>query len=314
MVHALTAISSASGWNADSSSKATSFLNKITQFPFIATFIVTSKIMAYTAQLTVGLQKKALDIVKAYQHIKVVMDTVDLVRQSADEYHEKWFIEAVDMAKSVIVQPAMPRICSRQTQRDNAPSSIPSEYIKRNVTIPFLDELSGQMKQRFSSVQQTAVSGLSLIPKVFFSDQSTARSSIRKLAEEYSMDMPSTFIDGSSLDAELDTWSHLMLSLPNPPDKIQEVLKLTNSDHFPQLHLLLRLVSTFPVTSCETERSVSKLRRLKNYLRSSMGQERMSGLALIHTHYNMDINMEEVLSRFIAMHPRRIIMGDILKD
>ena len=68
--------------------------------------------MAYTAQLTVGLQKKALDIIKAYQHIKVVMDTVVSVRQSADEYHEKWFIEAVDMAKSVDVQPAMPRICS----------------------------------------------------------------------------------------------------------------------------------------------------------------------------------------------------------
>ena len=83
-----------------------------------------------------------------------------------------------------------------------------------------------------------------------------------------------------------------MLSLSNPPDKIQEVLKLTNSDHFPQLHLL----------------------RMKNYLRSSMGQERMSGLALIHTHYNMDINMEEVLSRLIAMHPHRIVMGEILKD
>ena len=69
------------------------FFNKITQFPFIATFIVTSKSMAYTAQLTVGLQKRALDIFKAYQHIKVIMDTVD----SADEYHEKWFIEAVDM-------------------------------------------------------------------------------------------------------------------------------------------------------------------------------------------------------------------------
>ena len=65
-------------------------------------------------------------------------------------------------------------------------------------------------------MQQTAVSGLSLIPKVFFSDQSTAHSSILKLAEEYSMDMPSTFIDGSSLDGELDTWYHLMLLLPIP--------------------------------------------------------------------------------------------------
>ena len=108
VVHALTTISSESGWNSESSSNATSFLHKITQFSFIATFIVISKIMAYTAELTVGLQKTALDIIKAYQHIKLVMDTVDSVRWSVDEYHEKWFHEAVDMAKSVYVVPTMP--------------------------------------------------------------------------------------------------------------------------------------------------------------------------------------------------------------
>ena len=37
-----------------------------------------------------------------------------------------------------------------------------------------------------------------------------------------------------------------------------------------------------------------------------MGQERTSDL---DTHYNMDINIEEVLSRFIAMNPHRIIVG-----
>ena len=80
VVHALTAISSESGWNADSSTKTTFKKNKITQFPFIATFIVASKIMVYTAQLTVGLQKNTCDIFKAYQHIKVIMDTLDSVR------------------------------------------------------------------------------------------------------------------------------------------------------------------------------------------------------------------------------------------
>ena len=40
-----------------------------------------------------------------------------------------------------------------------------------------------------------------------------------------------------------------------------------------------------------------------------MGQERTSGLALIHTHYNMDINIEEVLSRFIAMNAKSLWEG-----
>ena len=35
-------------------------------------------------------------------------------------------------------------------------------------------------------------------------------------------------------------------------------------------------------TSCSTERSFSSLRRLKTYLRNSMGQERLSNLALLH--------------------------------
>ena len=35
-------------------------------------------------------------------------------------------------------------------------------------------------------------------------------------------------------------------------------------------------------TSCSAERSFSSLRRLKTYLRSSMGQERLSNLALLH--------------------------------
>ena len=37
-----------------------------------------------------------------------------------------------------------------------------------------------------------------------------------------------------------------------------------------------------PATSCTAERSFSSLRRLKTYLRSTCGQERLSNLALLH--------------------------------
>lgn len=118
--------------------------------------------------------------------------------------------------------------------------------------------------------QQTAALGLSLIPSDFIADPSSACYTIRRLAEEYREDMSATFVDGGSLHAELGIWSSAISALTNPLDNVQETLKLTTSDNYPQLHLLLRLVSTFPITSCETERSVSKLRRLKNYLRSTM--------------------------------------------
>jgi len=43
----------------------------------------------------------------------------------------------------------------------------------------------------------------------------------------------------------------------------------------------LLLFLTLPVTSATAERSFSKLRLIKNYLRSTMGQDRLSALALL---------------------------------
>ena len=61
--------------------------------------------------------------------------------------------------------------------------------------------------------------------------------------------------------------------------------KLYSYSMFPNIHQIFRLVCTIPVTGCECERSVSVLHRLKTYLWSSVGQERLSGLALMHIHY-----------------------------
>lgn len=108
------------------------------------------------------------------------------------------------------------------------------------------------MQQQVSSLQRTAMSGLSLVPSVFLADQSSACLSIQKLAEAYKKDMPSTFLDGSSLDAELDMWSVAMSSLASPLDTVKEALKLTNGNHCPQLHLLLHLFCTFPIISYKT--------------------------------------------------------------
>ena len=81
---------------------------------------------------------------------------------------------------------------------------------------------------------------------------------------------------------------------------------------FPNIHCLLRLVCTIPVTSCECERSISVLRRLKLYLRSSMGQERLSGLALMHIQYGMELNLDEIINVFARKHPRRMVLLNIL--
>ena len=47
---------------------------------------------------------------------------------------------------------------------------------------------------------------------------------------------------------------------------------------------LLRIFLTVPMATATAERSFSALRRLKNYLRTTMSQKRLNHLILLHTH------------------------------
>lgn len=45
-----------------------------------------------------------------------------------------------------------------------------------------------------------------------------------------------------------------------------------------------------------------------------MSQERLSSLALMHIHYQVKIDLAEVVNLFATKHPRRLELGTILKD
>ena len=49
----------------------------------------------------------------------------------------------------------------------------------------------------------------------------------------------------------------------------------------PNIHQLLTIALTLPITSCESERSFSQLKLIKTSRRSTMSAERLSGLALM---------------------------------
>ena len=119
----------------------------------------------------------------------------------------------------------------------------------------------------------------------------------------------------SVLETEIHLWKCKWNSSSHQlPDTPAAALNFASHSMFPNIHQIFSLVCTVPVTSCECERSVSVLRRLKTYLRSNMDQERVSGLALMHIHYNMELNLEEIVDNFARKHPRRIMLTNILEQ
>ena len=82
---------------------------------------------------------------------------------------------------------------------------------------------------------------------------------------------------------------------------------------FPNISILLQIASTIPVTSCEFERSASTLRRLNNYMRASMGKDRLSHLALLHIHYTTPVDLDTVIDCHARSHPCQLRLENLLQ-
>ncbi|XP_022001618.1 zinc finger MYM-type protein 1-like [Helianthus annuus] len=87
----------------------------------------------------------------------------------------------------------------------------------------------------------------------------------------------------------------------------KEKLYEKEDGYSPEACIAYRILLTIPVTVASAERSFSKLKLLKSYLRSSMSQERLSGLAMIAIENEVldDINCEELIHQFAIKNARR---------
>ncbi len=74
-----------------------------------------------------------------------------------------------------------------------------------------------------------------------------------------------------------------------------------------EVHKLLRLYLTVPITSSTSEKSFSTLRRVLSYLRSTMSEERLNNCMLLHIHKDITdkLNLQEVARDFVSLHEER---------
>ena len=59
---------------------------------------------------------------------------------------------------------------------------------------------------------------------------------------------------------------------------------------------------------------IAALQMIANHNGICIGQERLSSLAQMHIHYQVKIDLDEVVNLFSTKHPRRLELGTILKD
>ena len=90
----------------------------------------------------------------------------------------------------------------------------------------------------------------------------------------------------------------------------QFILERNLEELYPNVCIVYRIILTIPIIVAHCERSFSKLKLIENYLRSTMSQERLSGLAIlsIENATARTIDYNDIIDEFASKRARKITL------
>ena len=114
-------------------------------------------------------------------------------------------------------------------------------------------------------------------------------------------------IDGLDLFSELKVLREVLREEISTPIEVLSYIKTLDS--FPNVYITYRILLTIPITVATAERSFSKLKLLKSYLKSTMLQDRLNELAIlsIESEVLKLLDYKTLINDFAAKKARRLI-------
>ena len=158
------------------------------------------------------------------------------------------------------------------------------------------------MEDRFFDQKQKRRSLLGLILKYCDASPNTAQD-LERLLEIYQEDVGPRAAVVPEVQRWVNKWKKEDVS--TVPSNVIEALCACHADIYPNVYILHTILGTLPVSTATSERSFNTMKRLKTYLKSSIGNERMTGLALLSIHKDRHIDREKIMNDFVASSNRR---------
>ncbi|KAK6991092.1 52 kDa repressor of the inhibitor of the protein kinase [Biomphalaria glabrata] len=290
----------------DSASKAKNLATALLESEFIIALYCISDILVLTQPLSKTLQAENFDLLQAAEHSKRIVEILQFKRKNADSEFHALFAKATEAAMKLEVEFKIPRQASRQINRVNIDTLSVEEYYRIAIYIPMLENMTSDLLSRFDKHQVSAMCLSRLIPEVLIKTDvsETSFSFINDSVKRYSGLIPELKSHDHEaatelVHAEIKLWKqYWVTSSQMIPKTGIEALNSCSRHLYPCIYNFLLIFCTLPVSVATAERSFSTLRRLKTWMRSRMTGDRLTGLALMHTHRDIDIDIDSIITLF----------------
>lgn len=276
-------------------------------FTFVYGALLGEMIFKHADNLSSTLQHKSMSAAEGQQVALMTVETLKRIRTDAlfDSFWSKvnQFVEIHDISK-----PELPRQRKRprryeEESLDGHVHESPKEFFKQQ----YFEALDLIINCIFNRFDQPGYKIYSSLENILL--KSCRNEGIEDIMNEVCAFYKNDF-DKDLLCTQLQTFSahfqknyvgEVSTSTIFDLKKYFSSLSTSQVDLISQVSRLMQLVLVMPATNATSERSFSALRRVKSYLRSTMGQERLNYLMLLHVHNQKTdkLDLKAILNDFV---------------
>lgn len=280
--------------------KAAAFLAAMEKSEFIISILICNRLLSLTLPLSIMLQEPTIDLVEALRKVEDVIEAVEAIRENADTEFQKIFETAKKMSKDYFdVEIKAPRTNFRQRHRENHQAESAEQYFRVSSFIPCVESLRDSLKSRFTENSEILSAFQLLLPK---NAKFEKFEELKNLSIYYG-----EFCGETALEGEYTLWCQYSKRFSKKSMEVLEVLENCNINQYLNIHRLLKILASLPVTTCTAERSLSTMKRIKTIPRNRTGDNRLSNLAVLSAHRKIKVDPIQVLDR-MAQKKRKLLL------
>lgn len=282
---------------------------------FVGCLALFRKVLSDSNMLSEMLQSKTVDLSKAINLVESLKETMVYYRTESF-FDDLWTNIVETCEKSGISTQHIPKRSIQKARKlyDSLVTSTlgqhadpdSKEMFRIQVFYPVIDCMMGEMERRFSRLNCNIMKGVQALNPS--SGTFLREEDVLLLARAYDSNTDDLKHEVPQIRLVLERLAKSDETIPTTLLQFVSFLESYN-DVFFELFRLCKIAVVLPVSSASCERTFSALRIIKNYLRSTMTEERLSNLSIlsIESKRTKALDLDKFVRRFAHQHGNRRI-------